>query len=257
VLLTIDVGNTQIALGMFDRLDLVGHWRISTNAQATFDEARWQIVGILGADGFTQSDVRGVAISSVVPAMTAALRRVAPHVSSGPVVVVEPGVKTGMSIEIDHPGEVGADRIVNALAARERYGSPVVVVDFGTSTNFDVVGSDGAYIGGAIAPGLEISTNALISGTAALRMVEFSTPRSVIGKGTVEAIQSGALYGHAGLVDGILERIAIEFDEPITRVATGGLAPTIVPHCLSVDTVDSYLTLEGLRIIFDRNQETE
>lgn len=255
MLLTVDVGNTQVALGMFDHEELVGHWRISTNPVATFDEARWQLVGILGADGFTQSDVRGVAISSVVPTMTAALRRVAPHLSSGPVVVVEPGVKTGMSIEIDNPREVGADRISNALAARERYGAPVVVVDFGTSTNFDVVGLEGAYIGGAIAPGLEISTNALISGTAALRMVEFSAPRSVIGRGTVEAIQSGSLYGHAGLVDGIMERIADEFDGPVTRVATGGLASTIVPHCSSVDTVDPYLTLEGLRIIFEQNQE--
>ena len=255
MLLTVDVGNTQVALGMFDHEELVGHWRISTNPVATFDEARWQLVGILGADGFTQSDVRGVAISSVVPTMTAALRRVAPHLSSGPVIVVEPGVKTGMSIEIDNPREVGADRISNALAARERYGAPVVVVDFGTSTNFDVVGLEGAYIGGAIAPGLEISTNALISGTAALRMVEFSPPRSVIGRGTVEAIQSGSLYGHAGLVDGIMERIADEFDGPVTRVATGGLASTIVPHCSSVDTVDPYLTLEGLRIIFEQNQE--
>jgi type III pantothenate kinase len=255
MLLTVDVGNTQVALGMFDREELVGHWRISTDPVATFDEARWQLVGILGADGFTQSDVRGVAISSVVPTMTAALRRVAPHLSSGPVVVVEPGVKTGMSVEIDNPREVGADRISNALAARERYGAPVVVVDFGTSTNFDVVGMGGAYIGGAIAAGLEISTNALVSGTAALRMVEFSAPRSVIGRGTVEAIQSGSLYGHAGLVDGIMERIAGEFDGPVTRVATGGLASTIVPHCSSVDTIDPYLTLEGLRIIFERNQE--
>jgi len=246
MLLTVDVGNTQIALGMFDHEKLVGHWRLSTNPEATFDEARWQLVGILGADGFTQSDIRGVAISSVVPAMTAALRRVAPHLTSGRVVVVEPGVRTGMSIEIDNPREVGADRIVNALAARERYGAPVVVVDFGTSTNFDVVGVEGAYLGGAIAPGLEISTNALISRTAALRKVEFSPPRSVIGKGTVEAIQSGGLY-----------RIAAEFDEPVTRVATGGLASTIVPHCSSVDTVDPYLTLEGLRIIFDHNQDVE
>lgn len=257
MLLTVDVGNTQVALGMFDHGELVGHWRVSTNPEATFDEARWQLVGILGADGFTQSDIRGVAISSVVPAMTTAFRQVAPHLTSGRIVVVEPGVKTGMSIEIDNPREVGADRIVNSLAARETYGFPVVVVDFGTSTNFDVVGAEGSYIGGAIAPGLEISTNALISRTAALRKVEFSPPRSVIGKGTVEAIQSGGLYGHAGLVDGIMERIAAEFDEPVTRVATGGLASTIVPHCSSVETVDPYLTLEGLRIIFEHNQEAE
>ncbi len=257
MLLAVDVGNTQVALGMFDHDELVGHWRVSTNPEATFDEARWQLLGILGADGFTPSDIRGVAISSVVPAMTAALRRVAPHLTSGRVVVVEPGVKTGMSIEIDNPREVGADRIVNALAARERYGAPVVVVDFGTSTNFDVVDTDGSYVGGAIAPGLEISTNALISGTAALRKVEFSPPRSVIGKGTVEAIQSGSLYGHAGLVDGIMERIAAEFDQPVTRVATGGMASSIGPHCSSVETVDPYLTHEGPRIIFERNQDAE
>jgi type III pantothenate kinase len=257
MLLTIDVGNTQIALGMFDGDDLIGHWRVSTEADATFDEIRWQLSGILGADGFAQSDIGGVCVSSVVPSMTATIRRVAPHVVSGNVVVVEPGVRTGLSIEIDNPREVGADRIVNSVAAKARYEIPVVVVDFGTSTNFDVVGPTGAYLGGAIAPGLEISTNALVSGTAALRRVEFTPPRSVIGKGTVEAIQSGALYGHAGMVDGIMERIARELGTPVTRVATGGLAPTIVPHCESVDTVDPYLTLEGLRIIYALNQDHE
>ncbi len=256
MLLTIDVGNTQVALGMFDGDDLIGHWRVSTDATATFDELRWQLAGILGADGFTQSDIGGLCVSSVVPAITATIRRVAPHVVSGQVVVVEPGVKTGMSIEIDNPREVGADRIVNSVAARDRYALPVIVVDFGTSTNFDVVGPSGAYLGGAIAPGLEIATNALVSGTAALRNVEFTAPRSVIGKGTVEAIQSGAVFGHAGLVDGIMERIAAEFDANVTRVATGGLAPTIVPHCDSVDTVDPYLTLEGLRIIHELNRDT-
>ncbi|HSJ71348.1 MAG TPA: type III pantothenate kinase [Acidimicrobiia bacterium] len=256
MLLTIDIGNTQIALGMFDGHELIGHWRVSTDPEATFDEIRWQLNGILGADGFTQSDIKGLCVSSVVPAMTATIRRVAPHVVSGAVIVVEPGVRTGMAIEIDNPREVGADRIVNSVAARERYDCPVVVVDFGTSTNFDVVSESGAYLGGAIAPGLEIATNALVSGTAALRRVEFTPPRSVVGKGTVEAIQSGALYGHAGLVDGIMERIASEFDGPVTRVATGGLAPTIVPHCSSVDIVDPYLTLEGLRIIFDLNRDS-
>jgi type III pantothenate kinase len=256
MLLTIDIGNTQVALGMFDGDDLIGHWRVSTDPTATFDEMRLLLTGILGADGFTQDDIGGLCVSSVVPAMTATVRRVAPHVVSGGVIVVEPGVRTGLSIEIDNPREVGADRIVNSVAARARYDAPVVVVDFGTSTNFDVVGPSGAYLGGAIAPGLEIATNALVSGTAALRRVEFTPPRSVIGKGTVEAIQSGALYGHAGLVDGIMERIAAEFDEDVTRVATGGLAPTIVPHCASVDIIDPYLTLEGLRIIFDLNQDT-
>jgi type III pantothenate kinase len=257
MLLTIDVGNTQIALGMFDGDELIGHWRVSTVAEATLDEIRWEMTGILGADGFNQDHIDGVSISSVVPAVTSKLRTIAPYVSAGDVVVVEPGTRTGMAIEIDNPREVGADRIVNSVAARHKYGSPVVVVDFGTSTNFDVVGVDGAYLGGAIAPGLEIATNALVSGTAALRRVEFSPPRSVIGKGTVEAIQSGALYGHAGMVDGIMERIAAEFDTDVTRVATGGLASTIVPHCTSVETVDAYLTLEGLRIIFELNQEPE
>lgn len=255
MLLTVDIGNTQIALGMFDDADLIGHWRISTDPTATADELRLLLTGILGTDGFTQSDINGLCVSSVVPAMTATVRRIAPHVVSGSVVVVEPGVRTGLSIEIDNPREVGADRIVNSVAARDRYDAPVIVVDFGTSTNFDVVGPSGAYLGGAIAPGLEISTNALVSGTAALRRVEFTPPRSVIGKGTVEAIQSGALYGHAGLVDGIIDRIADELGGDVTRVATGGLAPTIVPHCSSVDTIDAYLTLEGLRIIFDLNQD--
>jgi type III pantothenate kinase len=254
MLLTVDVGNTQIALGMFDGPKLIGHWRVSTNPTATLDEMRWEMTGILGADGFTQEDIFGVAISSVVPAVTTNLRRIIPYVTSGPSIVVEPGVRTGMAIEIDNPREVGADRIVNSVAARERYGAPVVVVDFGTSTNFDVVGPAGAYLGGVIAPGVEIATNALVSGTAALRRVEFAPPRDVIGKGTVEAIQSGALFGHAGMVDGIFERIAETLGEDITRVATGGLASTIVPHCKSVDTIDQYLTLEGLKIIFDLNQ---
>jgi len=255
MLLAIDVGNTQIAVGMFRADELVGHWRFSTHPERTIDEMRWELLGVFALDGFTPKDIGGVCISSVVPAVTGQLRSVGPDLTRGDVVVVEPGVRTGMPIQIDNPREVGADRIVNSLAARERYGAPAIVVDFGTSTNFDVVGPEGAYLGGAIAPGLEISTDALISGTAALRRVEFVPPRSPIGKGTVEAIQSGALYGHAGLVDGILGRIADELGGDPARIATGGLAPNIVPYCRTVDILDEFLTLEGLRLVYELNRE--
>ena len=254
MLLTIDVGNTQIVIGLFDGDDLVGHWRLTTSDR-TEDEMRWEVIGVLGLDGFTPQDIEGISISSVVPAVTTTLRGAAPALTrGGEVVVVEPGTKTGMSILIDNPREVGADRIVNAVAARHRYGMPAIVVDFGTSTNFDVVSTEGAYIGGVIAPGVEIATDALVGGTAALRRVEFTPPRSPIGKGTVEAIQSGALYGHAGLVDGIVERISAELDGDPVVLATGGLASTIVPHCRLVETIDEYLTLEGLRLIYDMNR---
>ena len=169
------------------------------------------------------------------------------------IVVIEPGVRTGMPIHIDNPREVGADRLANAVAAMAGYGTPAVVVDFGTSTNFDVVGPDGAYIGGVIATGLEISHDALIGAAAQLRKVELVPPRSVVGKGTVEAIQSGLLFGHAGLVDGIVDRLVAELGDDLAVVATGGLASTIVPHCRTVDRIDEFLTLEGLRLIFERN----
>lgn len=253
MLLTIDVGNTQVAVGLFRATELVGHWRFSTKEQ-TSDEMRWELLGVLALDGFTPNDIGGVAVSSVVPSITATMRCVAPALSHGPVLVIGPGIRTGMSIQIDNPREVGADRVVNAVGAREKYGNPAIVVDFGTSTNFDVVSPDGAYIGGVIAPGLEISTRALISGTAALRRVEFVPPRSPIGRGTVEAIQSGALYGHAGLVDGILERVIDEVGETPVVVATGGLASTIVPFTETITEIDELLTLKGLRIIDERNR---
>ncbi len=254
MLLTIDVGNTQTVIGVFDGAELAGHWRISTDRERTGDEYRIWLRGILGLEGFSMRDLHGAAISSVVPPARSALRHIAEDIATGPTVVVEPGVKTGIPILIDNPHEVGADRIINALAAVERYGAPAVVVDFGTSTNFDVVSAAGEYVGGAIAPGLEISVDALIGATAALRRVEFLPPRSPIGKNTVEAIQSGVIYGHAGLVDGIIGRISAEFDGAVNVLATGGLASTIVPHCATVDIVDEFLTLHGLREIFERNQ---
>ena len=253
MLLTIDIGNTQTAVGLLDGRDVVAHWRLTTVADRTEDELRVYLTGLLGLEGYQLGDIAGVALSSVVPALTAAFRTVGHSMTSGPIVVVGPGVKTGMPILIDNPREVGADRIANSVAARDRHGAPVVVVDFGTSTNFDVVSAKGEYVGGVIAPGLAIATKALISGTAALRNVEYVPPRSPIGKGTVEAIQSGALYGHAGLVDGIMERVAAEIGGDVTRIATGGLASTIVPHCSSVSTIDEFLTLEGLRTIYELN----
>jgi type III pantothenate kinase len=246
MLLAADIGNTHTAMGLYDGEQLVAHWRLTTAPERTDDELEIWLRSLLELEDLRGDDVSGVAISSVVPAMTTAFAAVAGEITSGDVVVVGAGIKTGMIINIDNPREVGA--------SRERYGPPCIVVDFGTSTNFDVVGRDGDYLGGSIAPGLVISTNALISGTAALRRVEFTPPRAAIGKGTVEAIQSGALYGHAGLVDGIMERIAAEVGGDVTRIATGGLASTVVPHCSSVSTIDEFLTLDGLRMIYDMNR---
>jgi type III pantothenate kinase len=253
MLLAIDIGNTQTAVGLLNGREVVAHWRLTTIADRTEDELRVYLTGLFGLEGYKLEEISGVALSSVVPALTAAFRTVGQSITDGPIVVVGPGVRTGMPILIDNPREVGADRIANAVAARDRHGVPVVVVDFGTSTNFDVVSDKGEYLGGVIAPGLHIATNALISGTAALRRVEYVPPRSPIGKGTVEAIQSGAIYGHAGLVDGIMHRVCSELEGDVVRIATGGLASTIVPHCSSVSTIDEYLTLEGLRTIYELN----
>ena len=253
MLLTADIGNTNTAIGLYEGDRFAAHWRLTTVPERTADELEIWLRNLLELEGLTGDDVSGVAISSVVPAITASFSEVAAEITAGDVLVIGPGIKTSMAISIDNPREVGADRIVNAVAARQRYGAPCVVVDFGTSTNFDVVGPDGDYLGGSIAPGLVIATDALVSGTAALRNVEFTPPRSPIGKGTVEAIQSGALFGHAGLVDGIMERIAAELGGSVTRVATGGLASTVVPHCSSVEIIDEFLTLDGLKMIYEMN----
>ncbi len=255
MLLAIDVGNTQTVMGLFEGKRLANHWRLATQSDRSADEYRLLFTGLLASDGVPVGSLTGGVVSSVVPPVTAALRHVGQHLIAGPMVIVEPGVRTGIAISIDNPREVGADRVANAVAAHHRYGAPAVVVDFGTSTNFDVVSAQGDYIGGVIAPGLEVSQDALIGRTAALRRVELVPPRSVIGKGTVEAIQSGIVYGHAGMVDGILERLETELGGGVEIVATGGLASTIVPHCRRVDRIDEFLTLEGLRMIFQLNTE--
>ncbi len=255
MLLVIDAGNTETVLGVFEGDELMDHWRIATVRGRTEDEYLLLLGGLLAGEGYERAKLTGVALASVVPPVAAALRAVASDLADGPLLEVGPGVKTGMPILIDNPREVGADRIVNAVAAASMYGTPAVVVDFGTSTNFDVVSSAGEYIGGVIATGLEVSQEALVRATAALRRVELTPPRSVIGKGTVEAIQSGLLYGHAGLVDGVMQRIIAELGDEVHTLATGGLASTIVPFCSTVDTVDQFLTLHGLRMVFGLNHE--
>lgn len=254
MLLTIDMGNTQTAVGLFRDEELALHWRLSTVRDRTADEYRLLLHGLFEQDGVDPERFEGAVISSVVPSATSALTEAVAGFVSGEILVVGPGVKTGMPILIDNPREVGADRVVNSVAARARYGTPVIVVDFGTSTNFDIVSENGEYLGGVIAPGLEVSMDALVGATAALRRVELKPPRSVIGKGTVEAIQAGLLYGHAGFVDSIVDRIRAELGPDVKAVATGGLARTIVEHCRTVDLVDDFLTLDGLRMLFEINQ---
>lgn len=257
MLIAIDVGNTQMVMGLFEGDELIDQWRLATVRDRTADEYRMYFVGLLRQDGYHLTDIHGTALSSVVPEVKQALTTVAEKMIDGPVVVVGPGIKTGMPISIDNPREVGADRVVNSIAAAHRYGTPVISVDFGTSTNMDVVDDTGSYIGGAIAPGLEVSEQALIGRTAALRSVEFTEPRHAIGRSTVEAMQSGLLYGHAGLVDGIVTRLAAEVGGDPVVVATGGLASTIVPLCSTVSIVDDRLTLDGLRLVYERNVEEE
>jgi len=258
MLLAVDVGNTQTLVGMFEREELQQHWRLATMEERTADE--WALVfqGLLGQVGLSFSrNVTGVIISSVVPRVTPELREMTERYFHFPPLVIEPGIRTGMPIVIDNPKEVGADRVVNAIAAHARYGAPCIVVDFGTSTNFDVVNTKGEYVGGAIAPGVEVSLNALVSRGAQLRRIELTPPRSVIGKNTVEAIQSGVLFGFAGQVDGILARMRTEIEGEVTTIATGGLAPVIIPLSTEIQHHDPWLTLRGLLIIYERNAGSE
>jgi len=257
MLLAIDVGNTQTVIGMFASgpgpAELVHHWRISSHAERTSDEMAMIISQLLELQGYeVDVAVDGIAVASVVPRTTAALREMSERWFPVPTVIVEPGVRTGMPILYDNPKEVGADRIADAVAAYELYGGPTIVVDFGTATTVEAISARGEYLGGAIVPGIEISLDALFGRAAALRRVELVEPRNVIGKNTVEAIQSGAIYGFAAQVDGLCARFEEELGES-TVVATGGLAGLIAPLTESIDHHEPWLTLNGLRIIFQRN----
>ena len=254
MLLAIDVGNTQTVLGLFQGRELSWHWRIATQGERTADELALMFGGFLEQQGLSFSrQITGVCIASVVPDQTRALREMVHQYFHFEPVVVEPGVRTGIPILTDNPKEVGADRIANALAAAEEFGGPAVVVDFGTATTYDAVSERGEYLGGAIAPGVQVSAAALFASTSRLLRVELEEPRSIIGKNTVESIQSGILFGTAAEVDGMVERMQKELGGNATVVATGGLAEVIAPHCHRIDHLDPWLTLKGLRLIFEKN----
>jgi type III pantothenate kinase len=248
MLLTADVGNTQTVLGLYDGADLREHWRTATDAERTGDELSVLLAGLLDPD-----EVDGVCLSSTVPALVHAWEELARRWSVA-LLVVGPGVKTGVPIRYDDPREVGPDRIVNAVAAKARYGAPCIVVDFGTSTNFDVVSPDGEYVGGVLAPGIEISMDALFRRAARLFRIDFTTPATVIGKTTATSLQSGLVYGFTGQVDEIVSRIRGELGVDARAIATGGLADLIAPHSRTIERVDPWLTLEGLRLVWELNR---
>lgn len=251
MLLCIDIGNTNTVLATFEGEKIVHSWRVKTDARNTADELGLMFRGLLAGDNV---EITGVAACSTVPAALRSLRTMLSRYYSGiPTVIVEPGVKTGVQLAIDNPKEVGSDRVVNTLAAHTLFGGPAIVVDFGTSTNFDAVSSRGEFLGGVLAPGIEISVEALAARAAQLRKVELVKPPKVIGKNTVECLQSGVVYGFAGQVDGIVERMIEELGPVTAVIATGGLAPVVVAECRTITHHEPMITLIGLRMIFDRN----
>ena len=247
-LLTIDVGNTQTALGLFESGELAKRWRLSTEPQRTGDELGLFLGGLVEL-----ASLDGICVASTVPSLIRSYEELAAQVGAQ-LLALGPGTKTGMAIRYDDPREVGPDRIANAVAARSRYGAPSIVVDFGTSTNFDVVSAAGEYVGGVLAPGIEVSMDALFERAARLVKVDFVAPETAIGKTTESALRSGLVYGFAGQVDGIVTRIRAELgDESAPVIATGGLAELIAPHATTISKVDQFLTLEGLRLVWELN----
>lgn len=255
MILVFDVGNTNIVLGVYDQGVLTHHWRVSTEKSRTMDEYAVVIKNLFDFSGLTFPKISAVAISSVVPPVNQTLEALAQKYFGVEPLVVGPGIKTGMPIVYDNPREVGADRIVNAVAAYNKYGGPLVIVDFGTATTFCVVSKRGEYLGGAIAPGIGISTEALFQRASKLPRIELVKPTSVIAKNTVAAMQSGIYYGFIGQVDGIANRMKVELGPETQVIATGGLAVMISEDSDTIDTVDLFLTLEGLLLIYERNKK--
>jgi type III pantothenate kinase len=261
MLLTIDVGNTNMVLGVFEGEEVVEHWRIATDPARTADEIAVVLQGLIGQSTVLKDpDIDGIALCSTVPSVLHEMREMCQrYYGDLATVIVEPGVKTGVPVRTDNPKEVGSDRIMNSLAAVHLYGGPAIVVDFGTSTNFDAVSARGEFVGGAIAPGIEISVDALSRRAAQLLKVELARPPRVVGKNTVESLQSGIIYGFAAQVEGIAVRMARELspEDPgaVTTIATGGLAPLVLAEVTVIDYYEPWLTLIGLRLVYERNTE--
>jgi len=249
MLLAVDVGNTQTVFGLYGDARLTDNWRVATEPERTGDELGVLLGGFLDVEALD-----GICLSCTVPSLVRSYEEFADRWARAPLLAVGPGVRTGIPIRYDDPREVGPDRIVNAVAGRERYGAPCIVVDFGTSTNFDVVSPEGEYVGGVLAPGVEISMDALFARAARLFRVDFAEPPSVIGKTTASALQAGLVYGFAGQVDEIVARIRAELGVDAPAVATGGLADLVAPHTRTLRRVDPFLTLEGLRLVWDQNR---
>ncbi|MDO8964247.1 MAG: type III pantothenate kinase [Coriobacteriia bacterium] len=253
MILAVDVGNTQTVIGLFEGSALTGHWRVSSNASLTADELVIKVAGLLGLDGRGWSDVNDVIVSSVVPRLTDAWTDAVRKGAGRDPMVVGPGLKTGMVIRYDNPHEVGADRIVNGVAAYAMFGGPVLVVDFGTATTIDVVDETGAYLGGAIAPGVETSAEALFTKAARLSKVDLEDPGVVIGRNTRQSVQAGLLLGEAAKVDGLVRRVWRELGAETRVIATGGLAERMAALCETITDVDGDLTLKGLLMVYERN----